>query len=228
MILWQRLMCLCHVICCRTYLEQITAIDSRTVGSPANEILAVNYILDRVRDIQKKRNKVHKITLDVQRPTGTFSIDFLGGFTSYYDNITNIAVKLEPARGAQHAVLANCHFDSVANTPGKQIFGLLKQKPYLCSLDSLVVCAKQSMLTDETKLYQPFLCRFTDYCCLYITSLPWRGLSKPYRIIDLNLLINSLLQVNVYRLKQVKKLYKRKVNKGNVMSLKCFEEICVK
>ncbi|XP_018415801.1 PREDICTED: endoplasmic reticulum metallopeptidase 1 isoform X2 [Nanorana parkeri] len=102
----------------RTYLEQISAIDSRTVGSPANEILAVNYILDRVRDIQKKRNKVHKITLDVQRPTGSFSINFLGGFTSYYDNITNIAVKLEPARGAQHAVLANCHFDSVANTPG--------------------------------------------------------------------------------------------------------------
>ncbi|KAM9329716.1 LOW QUALITY PROTEIN: endoplasmic reticulum metallopeptidase 1 [Gastrophryne carolinensis] len=102
----------------RVYLEQITAIDSRTVGSPANEILAVNYIIDRIKDIQKKRNKVHKITVDVQRPTGSFSIDFLGGFTSYYDNITNIAVKLEPARGAQHAVLANCHFDSVANTPG--------------------------------------------------------------------------------------------------------------
>ncbi|XP_072260327.1 endoplasmic reticulum metallopeptidase 1-like [Pyxicephalus adspersus] len=102
----------------RTYLEQITAIDSRTVGSPANEILTVSYILDRIRDIQKTRNKVHKITVDVQRPTGSFSIDFLGGFTSYYDNITNIAVKLEPARGAQHAVLANCHFDSVANTPG--------------------------------------------------------------------------------------------------------------
>lgn len=102
----------------RTYLEQITAIDSRTVGSPANEILAVNYILDSIRDIQKQKNKVHKITVDVQRPTGSFSIDFLGGFTSYYDNITNIAVKLEPARGAQHAVLANCHFDSVANTPG--------------------------------------------------------------------------------------------------------------
>ncbi|XP_072260329.1 endoplasmic reticulum metallopeptidase 1-like isoform X2 [Pyxicephalus adspersus] len=99
----------------RTYLKQIAAIDSRTVGSPANEILAVNYILDRIRDIQKKRNEVHNITVEVQRPTGSFS--FAGGFT-YYDHITNIAVKLEPARGAQHAVLANCHFDSVVNTPG--------------------------------------------------------------------------------------------------------------
>ncbi|XP_075065388.1 endoplasmic reticulum metallopeptidase 1 [Mixophyes fleayi] len=102
----------------RVYLEHITAIDSRTVGSPANEIHAVNYILDKIKDIQKKKSKVHKITVDIQRPTGSFSIDFLGGFTSYYDNITNIAVKFEPAKGAQHAVLANCHFDSVANTPG--------------------------------------------------------------------------------------------------------------
>ncbi|XP_068091599.1 endoplasmic reticulum metallopeptidase 1 isoform X3 [Hyperolius riggenbachi] len=102
----------------RLYLEHITAIDSRTVGSPANEVQTVSYILDTIKAMQKKKNKVHKITVDVQRPTGSFSIDFLGGFTSYYDNITNIAVKLEPARGAQHAVLANCHFDSVANTPG--------------------------------------------------------------------------------------------------------------
>ncbi|KAG9486725.1 hypothetical protein GDO78_006874 [Eleutherodactylus coqui] len=102
----------------RVYLEHITAIDSRTVGSPANEILTVNYLFDKIKEIEKKSNKVHKVTVDIQRPTGSFSIDFLGGFTSYYDNITNIAVKLEPSRGAQHAVLANCHFDSVANTPG--------------------------------------------------------------------------------------------------------------
>ncbi|KAM3937665.1 endoplasmic reticulum metallopeptidase 1 [Leptodactylus fuscus] len=102
----------------RDYLEHITAIDSRTVGSPANEIFAVNYLMDKIKEIEKKSSKVHKITVDIQKPTGSFSLDFLGGFTSYYDNITNIAVKLEPARGAQHAVLANCHFDSVANTPG--------------------------------------------------------------------------------------------------------------
>ncbi|KAM4052330.1 endoplasmic reticulum metallopeptidase 1 [Anomaloglossus baeobatrachus] len=102
----------------RVYLEHITAIDSRTVGSPANEILTVNYLLDKINEIEKKSSKSHKIAVDIQRPTGSFSIDFLGGFTSYYDNITNIAVKLEPVRGSQHAVLANCHFDSVANTPG--------------------------------------------------------------------------------------------------------------
>ncbi|XP_078532047.1 endoplasmic reticulum metallopeptidase 1 isoform X2 [Lissotriton helveticus] len=102
----------------RDYLEQITGFGPRPVGSPANEILTVNYLLGQIKLIERDCSDAHKITVDVQRPTGSFSLDFLGGFTSYYDNITNIAVKLEPRLGAEHAVLANCHFDSVANTPG--------------------------------------------------------------------------------------------------------------
>ncbi|XP_055434121.1 endoplasmic reticulum metallopeptidase 1 isoform X2 [Bubalus kerabau] len=102
----------------RDYLEHITSIGPRTTGSPENEILTVHYLLEQIKLIEAQSNSLHKISVDVQRPTGSFSIDFLGGFTSYYDNITNVVVKLEPRVGAQHAVLANCHFDSVANSPG--------------------------------------------------------------------------------------------------------------
>ncbi|XP_066224198.1 endoplasmic reticulum metallopeptidase 1 isoform X2 [Saccopteryx leptura] len=102
----------------RDYLEHITSFGPRTTGSPENEILTVNYLLEQIKLIEVQSNSLHKISVDVQRPTGSFSIDFLGGFTSYYDNITNVVVKLEPRDGAQHAVLANCHFDSVANSPG--------------------------------------------------------------------------------------------------------------
>nr|XP_056722675.1 endoplasmic reticulum metallopeptidase 1-like [Euleptes europaea] len=102
----------------RTYLENITAFGPRVVGSPENEILTVNYLIQQIKAIEIESSNVHKIAVDVQRPTGTFSIDFLGGFTSYYDNITNVVVKLEPRSGAEHAVLSNCHFDSVPNTPG--------------------------------------------------------------------------------------------------------------
>ncbi|XP_058287366.1 endoplasmic reticulum metallopeptidase 1 isoform X3 [Hylobates moloch] len=102
----------------RDYLEHITSIGPRTTGSPENEILTVHYLLEQIKLIEVQSNSLHKISVDVQRPTGSFSIDFLGGFTSYYDNITNVVVKLEPRDGAQHAVLANCHFDSVANSPG--------------------------------------------------------------------------------------------------------------
>ncbi|XP_066113307.1 endoplasmic reticulum metallopeptidase 1 isoform X2 [Saccopteryx bilineata] len=102
----------------RDYLEHITSFGPRTTGSPENEILTVHYLLEQIKLIEVQSNSLHKISVDVQRPTGSFSIDFLGGFTSYYDNITNVVVKLEPRDGAQHAVLANCHFDSVANSPG--------------------------------------------------------------------------------------------------------------
>ncbi|CAI5796570.1 Hypothetical predicted protein [Podarcis lilfordi] len=102
----------------RTYLENITAIGPRAVGSPENEIFTVNYLLEQVKAIETQSSHVHTISVDIQRPTGTFSIDFLGGFTSYYDNVTNVVVKLEPRTGAEHSVLSNCHFDSVPHTVG--------------------------------------------------------------------------------------------------------------
>ncbi|XP_059500510.1 endoplasmic reticulum metallopeptidase 1 isoform X1 [Stegostoma tigrinum] len=101
----------------RKHLQHITAFGPRPVGSPANEILTVNYLLKQIQEIKGKA-VANNIVVDIQRPTGFFSIDFLGGFSSYYDNITNVVVKLEPKKGAKHAVLANCHFDSVANSPG--------------------------------------------------------------------------------------------------------------
>lgn len=97
----------------------MTAIGPRTVGSPENEVFAVNYLLEQIRAIERESTDAHKVSVDVQRPTGSFSIDFLGGFTSYYANVTNVVVKLEPQNGAEHAVLSNCHFDSVPNTPGR-------------------------------------------------------------------------------------------------------------
>uniref|UniRef100_A0A8C2WHN8 Endoplasmic reticulum metallopeptidase 1 n=1 Tax=Cyclopterus lumpus TaxID=8103 RepID=A0A8C2WHN8_CYCLU len=101
------------------HLEQITSVGPRPVGSPENEVLTVGYLLEQIENIRVETAAGHhQLTVDVQRPTGTFSIDFLGGFTSFYDRVTNIAVRLEPKGGAQHLMLANCHFDTVANSPG--------------------------------------------------------------------------------------------------------------
>uniref|UniRef100_A0A8C7QF84 Endoplasmic reticulum metallopeptidase 1 n=1 Tax=Oncorhynchus mykiss TaxID=8022 RepID=A0A8C7QF84_ONCMY len=101
------------------HLERITSVGPRPTGSPENEILTVNFLLEQIEHIKAdSASGPHSVTVDVQRPTGSFSIDFLGGFTSYYDRVSNIAVRLEPKAGAQHLMLANCHFDSVANSPG--------------------------------------------------------------------------------------------------------------
>ncbi|KAM9307327.1 endoplasmic reticulum metallopeptidase 1 [Pholidichthys leucotaenia] len=103
----------------RQHLEQITSVGPRPVGSQENEVLTVDYLLEQIENIRAETAAgPHQLTVDVQHPTGSFSIDFLGGFTSYYDRITNIAVRLEPKSGTQHLMLANCHFDTVANSPG--------------------------------------------------------------------------------------------------------------
>lgn len=105
----------------RRHLERITSVGPRPVGSQENEVLTVGYLLEQIEHIQVQTAAgPHQLTVDVQRPTGSFSIDFLGGFTSFYERVTNIAVRLEPKGGAQHLMLANCHFDTVANSPGQK------------------------------------------------------------------------------------------------------------
>lgn len=103
----------------RRHLERITSVGPRPVGSRENEVLTVGYLLEQIEHVRRESAAgPHRLTVDVQRPTGSFSIDFLGGFTSFYDRVTNVAVRLEPKGGAQHLMLANCHFDTVANSPG--------------------------------------------------------------------------------------------------------------
>nr|XP_061800741.1 endoplasmic reticulum metallopeptidase 1-like [Nerophis lumbriciformis] len=103
----------------RQHLERITSVGPRPVGSHENEVLTVDYLLEQIENVRATTAKgLHQLSVDVQRPTGSFSIDFLSGFTSFYDRITNVVVRLEPKGGSKHLMLANCHFDTVANSPG--------------------------------------------------------------------------------------------------------------
>ncbi|XP_071205956.1 endoplasmic reticulum metallopeptidase 1-like isoform X2 [Salvelinus alpinus] len=100
----------------REHLERITSVGPRPVGSRENEVLTVNFLLEQIEHIKAiSASGPNSLTVDVQRPTGSYKI--LGGFTSYC-KVSNIAVRLEPKAGAQHLMLANCHFDTVANSPG--------------------------------------------------------------------------------------------------------------
>uniref|UniRef100_A0A673WM05 Endoplasmic reticulum metallopeptidase 1 n=1 Tax=Salmo trutta TaxID=8032 RepID=A0A673WM05_SALTR len=100
----------------RKHLERITSVGPRPVGSRENEVLTVNFLLEQIEHIKAiSASGPNSVTVDVQRPTGSYKIP--GGFTSYC-KVSNIAVRLEPKAGAQHLMLANCHFDTVANSPG--------------------------------------------------------------------------------------------------------------
>lgn len=104
----------------RVHLDAITSFGPRPTGSVANEILTVNYILQQITKIKSTAKKSIVIDVDVQRPTGTFVLDFLDGFSSHYFNITNIVVRVSPSANypPEHTVLINAHFDSVPSSLG--------------------------------------------------------------------------------------------------------------
>lgn len=107
-------------VCNRKYLERITSVGPRPAGSAENEIMTVSFLLEQVERVRRESaDGPNTITVETHKHSGSFSIDFLGGFTSCYDQIVNIVVRLEPKGGAQHFVLANCHFDSVLSSPGE-------------------------------------------------------------------------------------------------------------
>ena len=103
----------------RRHLKDITDFGSRPVGSPENEVKTVEYLLKEIEAIQAGASASNNVQIDTQSVSGSFSIKFLGGFASYYDNVKNILVKLSPRSGAENSLLVNCHYDSVINGTGK-------------------------------------------------------------------------------------------------------------
>lgn len=82
----------------------------KVVGSDANEIQAFNFILKQLNEIRDTSNQSSEITIDQQVVSG-FNFE-----RSVYRNIQNIVVRLQGE--TDHAVMLNCHFDSVPGSPG--------------------------------------------------------------------------------------------------------------
>lgn len=80
------------------------------MGSNANDVEAVNYILKKVNEIENVNPTVGRIMVDHQIVSG---VNFR---TSIYRNLQNIVVRVQGK--SDHAVMLNCHFDSVAGSPG--------------------------------------------------------------------------------------------------------------
>lgn len=103
----------------REHLRQLTSVGPRPAGSYENEVLAVDFIKRRLESIQKRVKAVHNVVIDVQKPRGSFNLQFVDGLTQHYRDITNIVVKFEPVHHVpKDALLVNCHFDSVPQSPG--------------------------------------------------------------------------------------------------------------
>ena len=100
-------------------LGKLVSVGFRPVGSIANENYAVEYLLKELNEIRDQAQLINvDVEIDLQKSTGTFSIKFADSFTSVYDNIQNIIVKLHPSNSSSHSLMVNCHYDSVIGSPG--------------------------------------------------------------------------------------------------------------
>ena len=109
----------------RPHLQALLSPGIRTTGSPANEVYAARYIVQQLLHIRDNALPGYVLEIDVQRPSGSFDLNFLGGFTSYYSNVTNILARLyynaadDPPEvdRTQVSFLVSAHFDSALKSP---------------------------------------------------------------------------------------------------------------
>ncbi|KAG8253992.1 hypothetical protein J6590_017375 [Homalodisca vitripennis] len=109
----------------RSILEELADLGPKVAGSYVNEVLAVHYLTVQINYTINEANPIHKISYDLQRPTGAFSIPHkLNEVTYHYNGVQNIVVKIGPNTPVNGSLLVNCHFDSVPTSPGASDDGL--------------------------------------------------------------------------------------------------------
>ncbi|XP_058460663.1 endoplasmic reticulum metallopeptidase 1-like [Malaya genurostris] len=90
----------------------------KPTGSYANEVLAVDFLAREISYIDQLKNKNQKLLVDKQLASGGYVGIYMNkSATSVYRNVQNVVVKLV-GKNADQALLLNCHFDSVATSPG--------------------------------------------------------------------------------------------------------------
>ncbi|XP_067004414.2 endoplasmic reticulum metallopeptidase 1 [Anabrus simplex] len=99
-------------------LIKLTGLGPRPTGSYENEVLAVKFFVKEISEIMQNAQKVHRIIMDIQKPSGAFPLTFLDGMTNVYRNVQNVVVKIGPHSDTGHSLLINCHFDTVSDSPG--------------------------------------------------------------------------------------------------------------
>lgn len=88
-------------------------IGPKVVGSAANEVRTVNFILNYVNQIKENATNPNDVMISHQIVSG---YNEFWRVAHYYENLQNIVVRLQGED--DDALLLNCHFDSVPGSPG--------------------------------------------------------------------------------------------------------------
>lgn len=73
----------------RNDLIALTSIGPRVSGSHENDILAVDGILRILKEIKNSKFAVHSLEFEVQKPTGSFFVEFQDGLTHSYAHVSD-------------------------------------------------------------------------------------------------------------------------------------------
>jgi len=110
-------------------LKILTDFGPRPTGSYNNEELAVDFLKREIYYISQLANKNQNIIFDKQVVSGAYYLNMKPyGMTNVYRDVQNIIVKLvgESEGKTNQTLMLNCHFDSVAGSPGKQSLNSVK------------------------------------------------------------------------------------------------------
>lgn len=102
-------------------LKVLNDFGPKPTGSEANEKLTANYLKREIEMIQASKHRNQQLDTKHQVTTGGYPVAFMGhSLTSLYRNVQNLVVKLagEDDNSTSPALMLNCHFDTVASSPG--------------------------------------------------------------------------------------------------------------
>ncbi|XP_032586206.1 endoplasmic reticulum metallopeptidase 1 [Drosophila mojavensis] len=98
-------------------LNNLVNIGTRVAGSDANELEAVNFLLNEISKIQKDLLEDYfTLEVDVHKTSGSHIYHSL---LEMYQGVQNVVVKLSPRNSSSESyLLVNSHYDTVATSPG--------------------------------------------------------------------------------------------------------------
>jgi len=101
-------------------LYEFDRIGPKVVGSIANEVTTVAFLLNEVEKIRREmRSDLFDLEVGVQQPSGSYVV---GTMTSIYQGIQNVVVKLSTtSSNSSSYLLINSHFDTKPGSPGTKV-----------------------------------------------------------------------------------------------------------
>ncbi|XP_053657858.1 endoplasmic reticulum metallopeptidase 1-like [Anopheles marshallii] len=100
-------------------LQVLNDFGPKPTGSEANELGAADYIRREVEKVKATAHAAQLVETSHQIISGAYPIAFLGNpLTSVYRNAQNLVVRLAGQENDGGSLMLNCHYDTVASSPG--------------------------------------------------------------------------------------------------------------